>query len=284
MKSFIQFSILILFSLLFINVNASWSIKTEVYASDDCKEGTSIYSKTRSNLYYDECFSMVPEYDFLPDNINPFIEGLKCYLGPCTVFSNRTCVMDICKITCDSYNFTNCDGIPDFQYDYNSLNKTCVMVSESLSYSFTFHGISVCIPPIPDPHCHNGIEGFGSATYDICCTKSCGICGGTGCSLRPGGAKDCCAENILNSGIPCSLASAPCLMAKPTPTPDPYCHHGIIGYGPNHSELCCTKSCGKCGGTGCSLRPGGAKDCCTGNILDSKVLCKTSSAPCIVHT
>ena len=36
---------------------------------------------------------------------------------------------------------------------------------------------------------------------------------------------------------------------------------------PNPSgSACCAKKCGKCGGSGCSKRPGGKKNCCTGNI------------------
>ena len=32
------------------------------------------------------------------------------------------------------------------------------------------------------------------------------------------------------------------------------------------SKVCCAKKCGKCGGRGCSKRPGGAKACCAGRI------------------
>ena len=43
----------------------------------------------------------------------------------------------------------------------------------------------------------NGI--YGTSYEDrICCAKSCGQCGGSGCSQRPGGAEVCCASSFLN--------------------------------------------------------------------------------------
>ena len=39
---------------------------------------------------------------------------------------------------------------------------------------------------------------------------------------------------------------------------------GIPSRGSN--KVCCAKKCGKCGGRGCSKRPGGAKACCAGRI------------------
>ena len=40
--------------------------------------------------------------------------------------------------------------------------------------------------------------------------------------------------------------------------------------------VCCDKSCGECGGSGCSERSGGQDKCCTSNIKDNNVTC---SAP-----
>jgi hypothetical protein len=334
-------------------ISASWEIKTEVYASENCRHGSSIYSKTRKHLNFGDCFSMVPNDDPLPEPIYPYIAGLKCYLGSGHTFSNKT---HECKIVCDSYNSTDndtdCDGSIEFQHYYSSLHKTCVKVSDHLSYSFTFHGVQchpsdkfcdegikgagahhsiVCCPKscttsphitgscggdgcsrrhggakaccskdileskvscdnseapcivehsVPDPHCKNGIKDPHST---VCCSKSCGKCGGTGCSLRSGGAIDCCGENIVASRVTCDYSNAPCIIEKEKPS-DPQCNKGIKGSGPNHSTVCCTKSCGTCGGTGCSRRSGGAKDCCSRNIFESKVSCDNSMAPCIVKT
>jgi len=333
----------VIFGIQVLAISASWELKTKVYASGHCDSGSSIYSKTLKDLNFDECFSMTPSNDPLPEPIYPYIEGLKCYLG-----SHHD---GACKIICDSYNSTVCDGPVEFQHEYSSLHKTCVKVSDQLSYSFKFYGVScrsdrfcdkgikgagtnhsiVCCPTscttsphitgscggdgcsrrhggakaccskdileskvscddsvapcivehsVPDPTCKKGIKDPHST---VCSSKSCGKCGGTGCSLRAGGAIDCCAENILVSKVTCDYSNAPCIIEKEKPS-DPQCNKGIKGSGPNHSTVCCTKSCGTCGGTGCSRRSGGAKDCCSRDIFESKVSCDNSMAPCIVKT
>lgn len=49
-------------------------------------------------------------------------------------------------------------------------------------------------------------------------------------------------------------------------------------------DVCCGSECGKCGGTACSSRGGGADDCCRGNIMESGILCSDNggASPCIV--
>ncbi len=59
--------------------------------------------------------------------------------------------------------------------------------------------------------------------------------------------------------------------------PDPTCQRGI-----SSGKVCCAVSCGKCGGTGCSKRPGGANACCTGNVAAAKLSCTKYSAPCVM--
>ena len=46
----------------------------------------------------------------------------------------------------------------------------------------------------------------------ICCAKSYGSCGGSGCQNRPGGSEKCCGGTILSSGQICGLNGnkAPC--------------------------------------------------------------------------
>jgi hypothetical protein len=60
---------------------------------------------------------------------------------------------------------------------------------------------------LPDPTCARGIR---SGT--VCCAPSCGTCGGTGCSSRPGGSQACCTTQISASGRKCSEEPAPCVM------------------------------------------------------------------------
>jgi hypothetical protein len=120
---------------------------------------------------------------------------------------------------------------------------------------------------IPDPQCERGLAADG-----ICCDKECGSCTGTGCSSRPGGASNCCRSSIEAAGLSCADDEAPCII------PDPKCENGIIGSG----NICCPASCGSCTGTGCGSRPGGAWNCCAGNIRESGVSCAEGQAPCVM--
>lgn len=43
---------------------------------------------------------------------------------------------------------------------------------------------------------------------------------------------------------------------------------------------CCPGFCGKCGGSGCSKRPGGSKNCCVNGIINSKRYCERDVPPC----
>ena len=60
--------------------------------------------------------------------------------------------------------------------------------------------------------------------------------------------------------------------------PDPECANGI-----RHKNSCCPKSCGQCGGPGCSARPGGSS-CCTEFISLTNRTCDAVGAPCAVNT
>ena len=51
-------------------------------------------------------------------------------------------------------------------------------------------------------------NGIPNSSGSLCCAKSCGTCGGSGCSNRPGGKTNCCAGEItktcgLNQKAPC---------------------------------------------------------------------------------
>ena len=148
----------------------------------------------------------------------------------------------------------------------------------------------------PDPFCNNGI-----LNGNICCTTSCGSCGGSGCGSRDGGPSNCCGSQITKAGNSCSDQSAPCLVTatpsptlKPTTSPteigqtpsptvfvnsDPFCDNGILS---PSGDVCCESQCGTCGGSGCSSRPGGGSSCCEGTIETANNLCIDNTAPCVM--
>lgn len=119
----------------------------------------------------------------------------------------------------------------------------------------------------PCEHEYNGIKSEDGST---CCASSCGTCGGSGCDGRVGGADSCCQASITlmcssTQGAPCALTAKEELCETE--------YNGI-----QSGNTCCAKSCGTCGGSGCSDRTGGANGCCSEHISD---LCSsTKSAPC----
>ena len=127
-----------------------------------------------------------------------------------------------------------------------------------------------------DPTCANGIRGDNNA----CCPKSCGKCGGTGCSEQIGGADNCCSANIAQAKYSCDLSPAPCVIqtAPTSMEADPTCKNGI-----KKNNLCCLGTCDTCGGSGCSLYLGGSKGCCSASILNANMSCQTNPAPCVIY-
>lgn len=66
----------------------------------------------------------------------------------------------------------------------------------------------------------------------------------------------------------------PSQSAGPTPAPpDRFCHGGIEGTSTSGVDVCCAASCGRCGGSGCYLLPGGSASCCSGTISTSGSVC-----------
>ena len=63
--------------------------------------------------------------------------------------------------------------------------------------------------------------GVPHPTNQVCCSAKCGLCGGHGCSGRPGGPKECCMPAILRRGIICrSRADVACILKHaPSSTP-----------------------------------------------------------------
>ena len=117
----------------------------------------------------------------------------------------------------------------------------------------------------------------GPGNGAVCCPASCGLCGGSGCSSRPGGG-NCCSGNILRRpNNLCTTKPAPCKFKELTPQQLCTLNSGIMSAS---GKVCCPKSCGVCGGSGCSGRPGGG-NCCEGNLLrKSNNLCTSKGAPC----
>ena len=57
----------------------------------------------------------------------------------------------------------------------------------------------------------NPIECDGIPSGTVCCAKSCGVCGGTGCGALPGGAAKCSSGSIKAAGKSCADNPAPCV-------------------------------------------------------------------------
>eukprot|EP00966_Prymnesium_polylepis_P182214 4221553-Prymnesium_polylepis.1 len=66
-----------------------------------------------------------------------------------------------------------------------------------------------------------------------------------------------------------------CTALLLTRASDPACAKGV-----RHSSACCSRSCGSCGGTGCSAKPGGASACCEGPIKRASRSCDKYDPPC----
>lgn len=118
-------------------------------------------------------------------------------------------------------------------------------------------------------------SGVVSHVGDTCCDERCGTCGGPDCDGRPGGAASCCGGSIRLLGRICNETTGPpCVY--PEPLAGSRCTAGILDA---EGKICCSKSCGRCGGIGCETRPGGGDECCGGAITR---LCTSSAGapPC----
>ncbi|CAN0372924.1 unnamed protein product [Ascophyllum nodosum] len=63
-------------------------------------------------------------------------------------------------------------------------------------------------------NCSNGLNGVKNALGTVCCPETCGVCDGSDCSSIHGTtADDCCASNIIDSGMYCGDGvEAPCTL------------------------------------------------------------------------
>merc|ERR1719167_653665 len=79
---------------------------------------------------------------------------------------------------------------------------------ESFDFEDDSYGL-LAFAPFPelddrDDVCNN-YNGIGTNNGKVCCARSCGTCGGKGCSKRPGGKKNCCTKWIKKN-----CGTAPC--------------------------------------------------------------------------
>jgi len=120
-----------------------------------------------------------------------------------------------------------------------------------------------------DEHCVNKYNQCGIKESDAAAV--CGAwdeCAGVICKKAYGGY--CLARNKMDPSATTSGMWAYTKMDKVK-----YCSHGVVGTQNQGRDkvVCCAKSCGKCGGTGCEKRPGGL-ECCAGTHT------KKAAPPC----
>ena len=121
---------------------------------------------------------------------------------------------------------------------------------------------------IPDP---SGLK---------CCAASCGQCGGTGCEMRSGGAEMCCGDNLAAADETCG---EPACVFRTNPLEAQArakACESVGGISDPSGLACCPASCGTCGGTDCTSRPGGAESCCGDNIDEANDVC--GNPPCLM--
>lgn len=115
----------------------------------------------------------------------------------------------------------------------------------------------------------------------VCCSRTCGTCGGEDCASREGGAESCCADNIASASHSCG--SPPCVLGAGQ---DATAHAKACELAGGITDAtglrCCSAACGTCGGTGCGEREGGAASCCTDNLDAANVLC--GDPPCLMES
>ena len=72
--------------------------------------------------------------------------------------------------------------------------------------------LCILIKNATETMCANGIQVTRHDDEMLCCALSCWICGGGGCSQRPGGDFECCTGHILEFGKSCNDYDASCII------------------------------------------------------------------------
>ena len=112
-----------------------------------------------------------------------------------------------CPFECGS----TCGGVHCSLYNGGAAN--CCSASILASEVSCDEDEAPCIITVePEPTASDPTCALGIIKDDICCHAECGICGGTGCGSRPGGASDCCAGSIRGDGLSCDDGYAPCVI------------------------------------------------------------------------
>ena len=91
--------------------------------------------------------------------------------------------------------------------------------------------------PYSDPSCSNGLQSSG-----ICCSATCGHCGGTTCAHEPGGSDHCCTSAIREANVSCNDHVAPCVLADETMTSSIVSHATFSAPGGNTKILIVRKT------------------------------------------
>eukprot|EP00752_Nemacystus_decipiens_P010756 g9573.t1 len=137
-----------------------------------------------------------------------------------------------------------------------------------------------------DSVCINGQTGVQDPNTDVCCPLACGTeCGGDGCGIIPGvDASQCCASEIIASGVVCDGTVTPCVVVATATDNSTTCSNGLAGIEDPVNLICCDAACGQCGGAGCGSIPGlTGLDCCSDEIEATAELCSvTNAAPCVI--
>jgi len=126
------------------------------------------------------------------------------------------------------------------------------------------------------------IGGIPDALGLICCSSSCGVCGGADCESRPGGAAACCGDALMASAQECGHPPCTLEVDAEAARARSYACLGAGGVPDESGMFCCSSACGMCGGPGCDAREGGASACCADSLEAANVAC--GDPPCLMET
>lgn len=99
--------------------------------------------------------------------------------------------------------------------------KCSDFVSKQECEKYSDHHECDCDEIFPASFCSTGIE-----RRNVCCASSCGSCGGSQCSQRPGGKSKCCTGAITDEARTCSSGTDDgCLI--PYKTPEQTCYRSL---------------------------------------------------------
>jgi len=107
----------------------------------------------------------------------------------------------------------------------------------------------------------------------------------TGCDLQQGGS---CAAELLQVQVAKHAQEQATEEEfegeiEDDAEPPRFCRDGIRNHQSGGGRICCPRSCGTCGGSGCGGRPGGTNRCCAGRINERNRVCSgPSQTACVI--